>query len=390
MKIILFTHPDFLGSQSMPRYANMLCNGMRERGHDVEVWCPKAFLHKLPIKKSLKKWLGYIDQYILFPIVVKLKLTTCSKDSLFVFADQALGPWVPLVKNMSHVVHCHDFLALKSALGIIPENPTGFTGKIYQNYIRKGFSKGKYFISISEKTEEDLQDLHQGEIISSVVCYNGLNRHFEPMEVDLARQIIGEKLQLNLLKGYFMHIGGNQYYKNHKGILEIYEEFRTSTNDNTPLLLIGSKPIEELLSLYKKSNYQEDIHFISDLDDEFINAVYAGSTCLLFPSLYEGFGWPIAEAMASGCLVLTTAEPPMTEVLGSADFFLIPKRPFDENLVSDWAMEASKELVKITQLSEYKKNVFIKVGHDSVKRFDTNLALDKIEKFYYSIKIIQH
>ena len=74
MKIILFTHPDFLGSQSMPRYANMLLRGMQERGHEVEVWSPKARFYKLPMKDSLKKWLGYVDQYIVFPMEVKFKL----------------------------------------------------------------------------------------------------------------------------------------------------------------------------------------------------------------------------------------------------------------------------------------------------------------------------
>ena len=385
MKIILFTHPDFSGSQSMPRYANMLLTGMQERGHVVEVWSPKALFYKLPFLKSFKKWLGYIDQYIVFPLEIQIKLRKCSKETLFVFADQALGPWVPLVKKRPHVVHCHDFLALKSALGIVPENPTGFTGKLYQNYIRNGFSKGKHFICISHKTQEDLQQLHQGNIETTAVCYNGLNRPFLPMDSFIAREILQDRLAVTLQAGYFMHIGGNQYYKNRKGVLEIYEAFRANTIDQIPLLLVGSKPIEELNSLYQKSNYQEDIHFITDLSDDYINALYSGATCLIFPSLDEGFGWPIAEAMASGCLVVTTNEAPMTEVIGNAAFFLIPKRPFNESKVSNWALNASSELAKIIQLTELEKEHCIKVGLASVKRFSTKMALDTIERFYSSL-----
>ena len=385
MNIILFTHPNFLSSQSMPRYANMLLQGMRERKHEVEVWSPKPRFYRLPIKTSLKKWLGYIDQYLIFPLEVKLKLRKYSKDTLFVFADQAQGPWVPLVNKRPHVVHCHDFLALKSALGTIPENPAGFTGKLYQNYIRKGFSKGKNFISISKKTQEDLHKLHKGSINSSVVCYNGLNRTFEILDTNASRINLGNHLHLDLSAGYILHVGGNQYYKNRKGVLEIYEAFRKNTNHRAPLLLIGSKPSEELISCYKKSKYQKDIHFITNLSDEYINAAYSGATCLLFPSLDEGFGWPIAEAMASGCVVITTNSTPMTEVIGNADFFLIPRRPFDDSLLYDWATTASNQISKVLNLSKIERIEFINSGLESIKRFDTIHFIDAIEKQYLSI-----
>jgi glycosyltransferase involved in cell wall biosynthesis len=53
---------------------------------------------------------------------------------------------------------------------------------------------------------------------------------------------------------------------------------------------------------------------------EILEALYNGATALLFPSTFEGFGWPIAEANACGCPVICTAREPMTEVAGSAGF----------------------------------------------------------------------
>jgi glycosyltransferase involved in cell wall biosynthesis len=385
MKITLFVHPDFLGSQSMPRYANMVSEGMKKRGHSVEIWMPQARFYKLPVKSVFKKWLGYVDQYIVFPLEVKLKLRQCTSDTLFVFADQALGPWVPLVSSRPHVVHCHDFLALKSALGNIPENPTSFTGKIYQNFIRKGFSKGKNFISISQKTKHDLHLLHQRNIKTSVVCYNGLNRPFKVLDTNISRTILGKKVQLNLANGYVLHVGGNQFYKNRKGVIEIYNAWRSTTAFNLPLLLLGSAPSDELVKAHQNSVFRKDIHFISGLPDAFINEAYSGASCLLFPSLDEGFGWPIAEAMACGCLVITTDTAPMTEVIGQADFFLMPRRPFEELLVQDWALNASQQISKIVQLSDEQQKVCLDAGFESIKRFDTNLSLDTIEKVYKSI-----
>jgi glycosyltransferase involved in cell wall biosynthesis len=384
MKIVLFAHPSFAAHQSMPRYANMLLSGMIERGHQVEVWQPKARFYKLPIFKFFKKWLGYIDQYIIFPIEVKLKLLKSSKNTLFVFADQALGPWVPLVKNNKHIVHCHDFLALKSALGMITENPTSFTGKLYQNYIRNGFSKGKFFISISKSTQQDLHELHKGEIISSAVCYNGLNRPFESLSPIDSRNLLEDKLNIPLSNGYIMHIGGNQFYKNRKGVIEIYDTWRSMFTKNLPLILVGYEPSDELYDLHQKSVFKEDIHFITNLSDEYINNAYSGASCLLFPSLDEGFGWPIIEAMASGCPVITTNKAPMSEVGGSAAFY-IERKPYDVLFLKEWREESARILEKVISLSEFERKERVEIVLNQSQKFTTQFSLNAIEAVYNEI-----
>lgn len=381
MKIVLFTHPVFVGSQSMPRYAKMLADGMQQKGYEVLTWKPEPFFYKLPFA-PIKKWLGYIDQYLVFPLKVKLRLRHCSKDTIFVFADQALGPWVPLVKTKPHVIHCHDFLALNSALGNIPENPTRGTGKIYQDFIRKGFSKGNYFISISKKTQDDLHELHEGKITSSVVCYNGLNREFIVLDAHSSRNSLDNLLNIDVSAGYILHVGGNQFYKNRKGVIEIYSAWRATANVPLPLLLVGAKPTEKLKEAYEKSSYKKDIHFVTGLDDQYINAAYSGAVCLLFPSLDEGFGWPIAEAMACGCPVITTNRAPMTEILGAADFFLIERRPFEALLVEEWSTKAAHQLSRIINLSDAERQECIATGLESIKKFDTEFFLNQLEEQY--------
>ena len=384
MQIVLFTHPDFLGSQSMPRYAKMLLYGMQERGHQVDVWTPQARFHKLPLMKSLKKWLGYVDQYVVFPMEVKLRLRHCSHDTLFIFADQALGPWVPLVKNRNHVVHCHDFLALKSALGSVPENPTSFTGKQYQNFIRNGFSKGKYFISISKKTQQDLHALHRGTIVSSVVCYNGLNRPFHSLSPVASRDLLETKLNIPLSNGYIMHIGGNQYYKNRIGVMEIYDTWRSHYNGKTPLVLIGEKPSDDLTNLRENSLFKNDIHFVTDLSDDYVNSAYSGASCLLFPSLDEGFGWPIIEAMASGCPVITTNKAPMNEVGGKAVFY-IDKKPTDVSQLVKWKEDGAKMLEIVLSLNTFQRNAAIEKSFIQSQKFTTEYSLNAIETMYKEI-----
>jgi hypothetical protein len=63
---------------------------------------------------------------------------------------------------------------------------------------------------------------------------------------------------------------------------------------------------------------------LADVAEEDLRALYSGAEALLFPSLEEGFGWPIAEAQACGCPVVTSNRAPMTEVGGDAAFYVDP------------------------------------------------------------------
>jgi len=175
MQIFQFTHPDFLTSQSMPRFARMITDGMRARDHHVVEWTAKPLFYDLPFPARFKKWLGYIDQFIVFPMQVRRRLRQLAPDTLFVFSDQALGPWVPLVANRPHVIHVHDFMALRSSLGEFAQNPTGWSGRQYQAMIRRGFGHGQAFISVSEKTRTDLHHFLPHKPRVSEVVYNGLN-----------------------------------------------------------------------------------------------------------------------------------------------------------------------------------------------------------------------
>lgn len=383
MKIVFFAHPLFLASQSMPRFVSMLANGMKSRGYEVEVWRPEAMFLKLPVN-GLKKWFGYIDQYIVFPQAVKRRLRVENDNVLYVITDHALGPYVPLIADKPHVIHCHDFLAQRSALGEIPENITSASGKQYQAYIRKGYLKGKNFISVSQKTRTDLAEFFAGGDHRSEMVYNGLNTLLQPAPMQQSRHALGNRLNMNLSKGYILHVGGNQWYKNRQGVISIYNQWRSKYGQTLPLLLIGQEPNAALQKKYDVSPYKNDIHFLSQIDDEGVRIAYAGATVFLFPSLAEGFGWPIAEAMASGTVVVTTGATPMSEVAGDAAF-LIKKKPALQEDEANWAGTAAVVLHEAISLNPEERLNWVNKGIDNVKRFNLEDALDSIESIYMNI-----
>lgn len=383
LNIVFFTHPEFLGHVSMPRFSGMLVEGMKKRGHKVQILSPKPRFFNLPFR-GIKKWLGYIDQFIVFPAEVRIRLDKSPQNTLYVFTDNALGPWVHLVADLPHVIHCHDFMAQQSALGLIPENPTRWTGRQYQKLILRGYNQGKNFISGSENTRQILHQFLRSTPTRSVLIYNGLNQSFERVDPLYARDTVGKEAGVDLTEGYLLHIGGNQWYKNRVGVIEMYNAWRSTTHLELPLLLIGLAPSSNVLHAYEKSPYKKSIHFLNKAKDSIVRLAYSGASVFLFPSKAEGFGWPIAEAMASGCPVITTNEAPMTEVAGDAGFF-ISKRPHEKSMTKAWASEAGKVIDKVIDLSPSEREKVIQAGLENAKRFDTETALNQIESVYLNI-----
>src|SRR5207302_6886255 len=108
----------------------------------------------------------------------------------------------------------------------------------------------------------------------------------------------------------------------------------------------------------------------SPTDDD-LRALYSGATALLFPSLYEGFGWPIAEAQSCGCAVITSSRPPMTEVAGGAALLI---DPMDE---AGAAATIAESLPNLSRLRE--------PGLANAKRFDPEVVFTAYEGFFAGI-----
>jgi glycosyltransferase involved in cell wall biosynthesis len=384
MNIVLFTHPEFLNSTSMPLFAKMIFDGMAERGHQIVTWSPKPFFYRLPAPRALKKWFGYIDQYVVFPFQVRWRLHKVYTPTMFVFSDQGLGPWVPLVKNKLHVIHCHDFMALGSALGEYPQNRVSFTGRLYQSFIRHGFSQGKYFLSVSKKTCSDLHRYLSIQPNLSAYVYNGLSSAFFPMEKSEARHLFAREGWHPPQQGFLLHVGGNQWYKNRLGVVRIYHEYcKLARSPPLPLCLIGAEPTHDLRTLAAETPDSGEVVFLSGVSTEVVQAGYCLARLFIFPSLSEGFGWPIAEALVCGCPVVTTGEAPMTEVGGDACAYL-PVMP-SGNDRQEWAFECAQAVRELLDLPEAEKVVVQEKGFKQALLFDRRLVLDKYEEFYQKV-----
>lgn len=383
MKLVLLTHPPSLHSASMPRFERYIRDGMLARGHQVECWTSKIIFGKLAVRSNfIRKWLGYIDQFAIFPRVLRKRVRQTPPDHLFVMLDQALGMWVPCIQNRPHVIHCHDFLAQRSALEEFPENPTGWTGKLYQRLIRNGFSSGRHFLSISKNTQQDLHRLCQGTLDDSEVVYNGLNNNFMIMQREEAMAQLAPYLSPNEKDGFLLHVGGNQWYKNREGVVELYRAWCSVTSNPIPLWMIGSPPTDSLRKVANDIPNGGNVRFLDGLSDAQVRSAYNLTELFLFPSLEEGFGWPIAEALACGALVLTTGHAPMTEVGGDAVTYH-SRRTLSNR--SEWAREGATKIAMLLSITDTEKQSRQALGVEQANKFSTDTTLDRYEEHYQRI-----
>ncbi len=380
MNIVLFCHPAFLPSQSMPRFANMLKSAYEKEGHSVVCWSPRARLFKLLPRGRLSKWAGYFDQYVLFPQWVRRTLRQTPHNTIFVFCDQALGPWVPLVRDRAHVVHAHDLLALRSALGDIPENPTSLTGRIYQRYIRRGFRHAQHFIATSAKTRDDLESFGGIAPERVTVVHNGLNYPYAPMDSSVAATTL-ERADMTLPPGgMLLHVGGQQWYKNLPGVIAIFAEYARRVRDPLTLWCVSPAPNAATRKQLERVPAHARVVLFRNLDQSTLHAAYSSARVFLFPSLAEGFGWPLIEAQACGCPVITTDAAPMNEVAGPAASYL-PRLNLNDDMTV-WAARGADLLQRLLDESVELRDERVAAGRQWSNRFSMPSTIAKYLAVY--------
>ena len=387
MNLVLLAHPEFLGLRSQDHFARLLAEGFQARGHRVEVRRPQAQLRRRWPTGRLAKWAGYVDQYLLFPRQLRAALRSDPPDTLYVVCDQALGPWVPCVAHRPHVVHCHDLLALRSAMGELPEHRTGWTGRLYQRFIRAGFRRARHFISISHHTRQELHRLGGVRPLTSEVVHNGLNHPYAPLDEPTSRAVLQQAGLPLADTPFLLHVGGGQWYKNTAGVLALYAccvRERLARGLVVPqLVLVGPPPASDLQRAVQALPAPGRVQWLQALQPQVLQALYTRAGALLFPSLAEGFGWPIAEALACGCPVLTTGEPPMTEVGGDAAVYL-PRLPSQAQRTA-WAAACLPALTQLLDESMHARARRREAALLQARRFAPGLALDRYLGLYDAV-----
>jgi len=126
---------------------------------------------------------------------------------------------------------------------------------------------------------------------------------------------------------YFIFVGRLEKRKNLIQIIEAFGNFKDKTKSNYKLMLVGKKGYgyDEIENKIKNSKHKKDIVITGYLSNEKLADLYRMACGLIYPSLYEGFGLPILEAMACGIPVITSDIPTLKEISGDAALLVDPQ-----------------------------------------------------------------
>ena len=306
---------------SMQRYAEMLEQGLAARGWAPRLIWPTQVVGGGVDDSGLARWLGYIDKYLLFP--PRLAWLARGFDRVHV-CDHSNAVYLPYAGRAASVT-CHDLIAVGAALGRYPGQRVSLSGRLLQRWILQSLLGARRVVSVSAKSAADLRAL--GWTGAGVVISNPLSFDFHRVGADEVARAKG-RWGLGPHDRYLIHVGGNQWYKNRAGVVKIFAELRgRPAFSGVRLLMIGKSWPADLRRLVSDLELTDLIIEGADASNEDIRALYSGAQALLFPSLEEGFGWPVVEAQACGCPVITSARSPMLEVAGDAAVFVDPQDP---------------------------------------------------------------
>lgn len=233
---------------------------------------------------------------------------------------------------------------------------------------KQAVDRADAIICISESTKLDLQHFYSIPDERIRVIYPG--REFESgkrSNVDEAAKDVSEK-------PYLLYVGERNFYKNFERSLEAFAKV-ASVHSEIDFLCVGGRPFSrsenQLMAELRVADKVQRKESLSDLE---MQAVYKGATALVYPSLYEGFGIPIVEAMASGTVVLTSNCASMPEVAGDAAILF---DPYSVDEIADSMLSAVEETEK--------RNGLIEQGRKRAQQFSFSHSATETVEVYQSV-----
>ncbi len=182
-------------------------------------------------------------------------------------------------------------------------------------------------IAVSQHTKRDLIELYRAPADKLQVVYEGVDPEFRPSDpavVQRVRQQYSPGTN-DTVRPYLLMVGTLEPRKNHAAAMRALARLKARGFPQR-LLVVGGRGwlFEPIQKLVAQLGLNEDVTFAGYVPAADLPALYAGADCVLLPSLYEGFGFPVLEAMACGTPVVSSNVSSLPEVAGDAALLVAP------------------------------------------------------------------
>lgn len=225
----------------------------------------------------------------------------------------------------------------------------------YRHVIRKSCENATRVIAVSQHTKKDIVKYLKIDPNKVDVVYEGVPSRYRPIKD--SKKIEAIKTKYNISRPFFLYVGQWRPHKNLVRMLRAFALLRHRYNVDYQLVLVGKADADapEVKTTIKKLGIQEAVIITGYVADGDLPYFYSEAEAFIFPSLYEGFGIPPLEAMASGTPVLSSSASVMPEVLGDAALF------FDPTNIEDMAQAMHKLVTTYRTKRELREKGFRQV-----------------------------
>ena len=202
-----------------------------------------------------------------------------------------------------------------------------------QNWTKYSIEKSKKLIAVSKTTKKDIMKFYHTPEDKIEVIYNGFEKHITS-NTDKTWTDLVSKFEIRNSK-FILYVSTLQPRKNVQTLIKAFNEFKKEHSEYK-LVLVGKKGwmVEKIMNEInvetgRDLSVQQDVIFTGFLSDEEVVALYKHAFCYVLPSLYEGFGITILEAMSHGAPVITSYASSLPEVGGEACLYFEPTNSED-------------------------------------------------------------
>lgn len=210
----------------------------------------------------------------------------------------------PLASPVPFAFTIHDLVHLK-----VPQESSILRRLFYAAVVRPATRRAWRILTVSEYSRADILEWTGLSPDAVQVVGNGVSPMFVPPPGGR-----GDR------RPYLLHVGRRAAHKNIANLLQAFSLSRSAADLR---LVFTGAPDEPTQALARNAGVENRVEFAGPTSDEALLALYQRSTALVFPSLHEGFGLPIIEAMATGTPVITSNVTSMPEIAGSGNALLV-------------------------------------------------------------------
>lgn len=321
MKVALIRNVGESRSLSMPLYADFLRDALAGCCDVGDVCLEPDFAYQLAGVTGFRAQ-DYIGRFWSFPQQLK-----GLQADIFHIVDHANSHLLRVLDPTRTVVTCHDLMLLKLVAGEIPWH--GQRPWVADTAFRWSVShlpRARAILCDSESTKRDVVRLIGCDPERLQVVYLGIHQEFRRILDSAvsteARKRFGFRWPITIL-----HVGKSTFYKNLEGMIEALSLLPAEWRNKVHLVKVGLDFTPPQRDLIRRRGLNERVHFLGQLSLGDLVLLYNVVDLVLFPSLYEGFGWPPVEAMACGTPVVCSDRGSLKEVVGDAAVIVDPETP---------------------------------------------------------------